>query len=338
MKTRISALALAASLVAAPLVAQAETLIFATTNPEQHPMNQGFFVPWAERINAAAGGAVEIDVRHGPMIANHTNFYDRVVDDVTQIGWGMTVFNPGRFPRTLISTLPFMVDSSEQGSVALCRMYEAGAFDAEFGDIVPLLFVEFPQASLHLNGDKLESIADIDGKKIITSSPAAAAVVSAHGGAPLSFNITEQYEALQRGAADGTILNFTAFPGFRLNEVTTDHLVAPLGGAMGMIFMAKAKFEGLPEAAQEAIMAESGCEATRAFGKFVDGWEQGARGMVASGEGHTIREADPAEVAALAEKMGPGIEAGFAANVPDGAKLIAMFREELAKANEADGS
>lgn len=338
MKTRLSALALVAATLAAPVTVQAETLILATTNPEQHPLNQGFLVPWAERINAAAAGAVEIDIRHGPMIANHTNFYDRVIDDVTQIGWGMTVFNPGKFPRTLVSTLPFMVDSSEQGSVALCRMYEAGAFDAEFGDIVPLLFLEFPQASLHLKGAKLDSIADIDGKKIITSSPAAAAIVSAHGGAPLSFNITEQYEALQRGAADGTILNFTAFPGFRLNEVTTDHLVAPLGGAMGMVFMAKARFNSLPEAAQQAISAESGCDATRAFGKFVDGWEQGARGMVASGEGHTIKDADPAEVAALAEKMGPGIEAGFAANVPDGEKLIGLFREELAKAKEGSGS
>lgn len=332
MNIQLSALALAAALVAAPVIAQAETLIFATTNPEQHPLNKGFLVPWAEKINAAAGGAVDIDIRHGPMIANHTNFYDRVVDDVTQIGWGMTVFNPGRFPRTLVATLPFMVDSSEQGSVALCRMYEAGAFDAEFGDIVPLLFVEFPQASLHLNGTKLESIADIDAKKIITSSPAAAAIVKAHGGAPLSFNITEQYEALQRGAADGTILNFTAFPGFRLNEVTTDHLVAPLGGAMGMVFMAKAKFDSLPAAAQEAITAESGCEATRTFGQFVDGWEKGARGMVASGEGHTVREANADEVAALAEKMGPGIQKGFAANVPDGEKLISVFREELAKA------
>lgn len=334
MKSRISALALGAALAATSLPATAETLIFATTNPEQHPLNEGFLVPWAERINAAAGGAVEIDVRHGPMLANHTNYYDRVADDVTQIGWGMTVFNPGRFPRTLVSTLPFMVDSAEQGSVALCRMYEDGAFDAEFGDIHPLLFVEFPQASLHLNGSALDSMEDIAGKKVITSSPAAAAVVEAHGGAPLSFNITEQYEALQRGAADGTILNFTAFPSFRLNEVTTDHLIAPLGGAMGMVFMSKDRWNALSEEAQAAIEAESGCEATRAFGQFIDGWEAGARGMVASGEGHSMTEASAEEIEALAAKMGPGIEAGFAENVPEGARLIEMFREELAAATE----
>ncbi|WP_273282762.1 hypothetical protein [Pseudooceanicola atlanticus] len=81
-----------------------------------------------------------------------------MADDVTQIGWGVTVFNPGRFPSTLVATLPFMVDSAEQGSVALCAMYEAGAFDQDFSDVVPLLLVEFPQASLHVNGGDLTDI------------------------------------------------------------------------------------------------------------------------------------------------------------------------------------
>ena len=328
---RTALLATAAALLPALATAQQE-LIFATTNPEQVPLNQGFLIPWAEKINAEAGGALEIDIRHGPMLANHTNFYDRVADDVVQIAWGMTVFNPGRFPRTLVSTLPFMVESSEQGSVALCRMYESGAFDEEFTDIVPLLFAEFPQSSLHLNKSQTDSFAGIAGKKVITSSPAAAAIVGANGGAPLSFNITEQYEALQRGAADGTILNFTAFPAFRLDEVTTDHLVAPLGGAMGMVFMSRSTWDGLSDDAKAVLEAHSGCEASRGFGQFIDQWEQGAMEMVAAQEGHTLTHASEADVQAMMEKLGPGIEAGFAERVPGGAELIETFRQELAAA------
>ncbi|GIX13433.1 MAG: C4-dicarboxylate ABC transporter substrate-binding protein [Paracoccaceae bacterium] len=311
-----------------------ERLIFATTNPEQAPLNQGFLVPWAERINAAADGAVVIDIRHGPMLANHSNFYDRVADDVVQIAWGMTVFNPGRFPRSLVSTLPFLVDSAEQASLALCRMYENGDFDAEFGDIVPLLFAEFPQASLHLNGGDLNGLADIRGRKIITSSPAAAAIVGGHGGVPLSFTITEQYEALQRGAADGTILNFTAFPAFRLHEVTNAHLVAPLGGAMGMVFMARARWEALSEAARAAIRAHSGCEASRAFGAFLDAWEAEAMAMVASLPGHVVKTAAPEEIDRLRQELAPAIEAEFATRVPGGADLVARFRAALAAVRE----
>lgn len=310
-----------------------ETLIFATTNPSQHPLNARFLHPWAEKVNAEGEGVLEIDLRDGPMLANHTNFYDRVIDDVTQIGWGMSVFNPGKFPRTLVSTLPFMVDSAEQGSVALWKMHEKGAFDAEMGDIVPLLMVEFPQASVHLNGSEVKSLRDLEGKKVITSSPAAAAIVQANGGTPLSFNITEQYEALQRGAADGTILNFTAFPGFRLNEVTTDHYAVPLGGAMGMVFMAKDKWDSLSPEAQDLLMKHSGLKGTRAFGQFIDTWEADARQMVTGQDGHTFAEASQEEIGMLAERAGPQIEAGFAERVPGGAELVEMFKQELKAAS-----
>lgn len=172
MKFVFTALALAASLALLPVVAQGQvTLIFATSNAEQHPLNKAFFTPWAERINEAANGAVEVDVRHGPMLANHTNFYDRVIDDVTQIGWGMTIFNPGRFPRTLVSTLPFLVENSEQGAAALCLMYEDGLFDEEFADIVPLIFVQFPQASLHMRDGPAETLTSIEGKGIHSRIP-----------------------------------------------------------------------------------------------------------------------------------------------------------------------
>lgn len=180
-----------AALVAGGAQAQ-ETLLFATTNPEQHPINRNVMTAWADQVNAAAAGAVEVELRHGPMIANHTNFVDRVMDDVVQIAWGMTVFNPGKFPNTLVSTLPFTVDSAEQGSAAMCATWEAGGFDMDFDGLKPLLWIEFPQASAHLNGTAIESLRDLAGKKIITTSPAAANIVAANGGAPLSFEITEQ--------------------------------------------------------------------------------------------------------------------------------------------------
>jgi TRAP-type C4-dicarboxylate transport system substrate-binding protein len=309
-----------------------ETLVFATTNPEQHPLNSGFLIPWAEKVNAESNGAVTIELRHGPTIANHTNFYDRVIDDVTQIGWGMTVFNPGKFGPTLVSTLPFLVDSAEQGAVALCRMHEKGAFNPAMADVVPLLWTEFPQASIHMNGAPIKKMEDVAGKKIITTTPAGAAIVAAYGGAPLSLNITEMYEGLQRGTAEGTVINFTAFPGFRLNEVTTDHYVVPLGGAAGIVFMSKAKWDALSDEARAVLSKHSGCEASRAFGQFVDQWEAGAMKMVQDGGKHTVTVATPEEIAAVRDKVLPGIEAGFAERAPGGAELIRMFKEELAAA------
>ena len=329
MKTFMKALLSGVVMALAGVANAQETLVFATTNPEQHPINAGFLVPWAERVNADSNGAVTIELRHGPTIANHTNFYDRVIDDVVQISWGLTVQNPPKFGPTHVATLPILVDSSEQGSVAVCRMSEKGAFVPALGDIVPLLWVEFPQASLHMNGLPAAKLEDIAGKKIITTTPASAAIVGAYGGAPLSLGITEMYEGLQRGTAEGTIINFTAFPAFRLNEVTTDHHVMPLGGAAGVVFMAKARWDSLSPEAQAALKKHSGCEGSRTFGKFVDEWESGAMKMVEAGGKHTVTHATPEETAAVREKMLPAIEAGFVERAPGGAELVKMFKEEL---------
>jgi len=334
MKSFAKALLLSSALVFAGNALAQETLVFGTTNPEQHPINTGFLTPWAERINADANGAVTIDLRHGPAIANHTNFYDRAVDDVIQIAWGLSVTNPGKFGPVLVASLPFLVDSSEQGTIAVCSMYEKGAFDSAISDIVPLLWVEFPQASLHMNGKPATSLEDMAGQKVITTTPASAGIVSAYGGAPLSFGIHEKYEALQRGTAEGSIINFTAFPAFRLNEVTTDHYVIPLGGAAGLVFMMREKWDTLSPEAQEAIMRHSGCEGSRAFGQFVDRWEAEALAAVESAEGHTVTRATEEEIAAARERLGPATQEGFAQRVPGGAELVEMFIEELEAASQ----
>ena len=106
---------------------------------------------------------------------------------------------------------------------------------------------------------------------------------------------------------------------------------------MGMVFMAKAKWDALSDEARAAIEKHSGCGATREFGKFIDGWEAGAQAMIGGQEGHTITEATPEQVKALTEAHWPGLVAGFSHAVPGGAELIEAFQAELEKAS-ANGS
>jgi TRAP-type C4-dicarboxylate transport system substrate-binding protein len=318
---------LAAVTLTAPAIAAAETLSFATTLPPNHPIVVGYLQPWADRISA--DGVVQIDIRHGAAIATAQNVFDRVTDDVVQIGWGLTIFNAGQFRRTLVSTLPFMVDTARQGSTALWNMHAKGAFDKDFTDIVPLLIVEFPQASLNTSDGEISSLDDMLGKRVITSSPAVAPIVATYGGAPLSFDITEQYEALQRGTADGTVLNFTALEAFRLQEVVKNHYVIPMGGAMGLVFASRAAWDGLSEQARASIMQQSGLTGSTAFGQFIDRWEAEAIARAEADPERTVTRAGPAEIDALKADTAPAIRSGFSQNIPDGAKLLDMFKAEL---------
>lgn len=333
MNRSIAAALLAGTAMLATSTAFAqETLTFGTSNPDQHPLITRIFNPWVEAINADSPGVLQVEYRHGSTIVSANNFYDRVMDDVVQIVWGMTPFDPGRFPRAGVGTMPFIVPNSEIGSVALCRMWERGAFDAEMGGIVPLLFVEFPQAAVHTKDTPVSSMEDIAGLRMMTGNATVAGIIQAYGGTPLSVPIYEQYEALQRNTADGTIINFTAFPAFRLHEQTSHHFVIPLGGALGMVFMDRTRFEGLSSDVQDVLRRHSGCDVSREAGARVDGWEAGAQGMVVGQPGHTLTHATPEQIAELEARVGAQVEATFAARVPGGAELIEMFREELANA------
>lgn len=324
--------ALAATTALAPLAAGAETLTFASTNPEQHPIN-AYFVEWIGNMNEAAGGAVEVDIRHGPTLANHTNFYDRVVDGVVDISWGVTVFNPGKFTNSLVMTIPFFVESSAQGSYAACQMYESGIFGADYEGLKPLLFGNFPQSGLHMADTPIsDGLGSMAGLNIITTSPPAAEITKGNEGNPLSIGLTETYEALQRGTADGVILPFTAVPGFKLDDVSKHHYVAPLGGALGVVFMTQENYDSLSDEAKAAVDAFSSCENSRDFGEWLDEWNAGTIAMLQNNPDHTVTEMSAEEVQGIINYVGEEILESFAGAFPGGQPLVDELMAQLAAA------
>ena len=173
------------------------TLIFATANPgETHP-NALFMHPWAQSVNADGKGVVTIDVRDGTAIANATNAYDRVLDDVIQIGWILQNDVNGKFPRSDVGTLPFMARGSAQGSNALWRLYQSGLLDAEYDTIHPLMLVAMTASGIHMS-HPLKSVDSLGGAKLIVASKVNADAITLLGGSPLSIpfsRCTRQFSA-----------------------------------------------------------------------------------------------------------------------------------------------
>jgi len=306
-----------------------ETVVFGMSNPEMHPVNTRIITPWVEAVNADSPDVLTLEMRYGSTLVGPANFYDRVIDDVVQMVWGMTPFDPGRFPRTLVSTLPFMVPNAEIGAAAACALHQEGGFGADMNNIVPLLFVQFPQAALHLNNRPVTTMEEVSGLKIMTGNAIGAAMIQAYGGAPLSINLPDQYEALQRGTAEGTLINFTAFPGFRLGEVTTDHLVLPGGGAMGLVFMAREGWDALSDEARAVLERHSGCDASRQAGQRVDVWEADALAEVEALPRHTVNYLTDEQVAELEARVGTSIVAAYTARIDGGEDLVARYRAAL---------
>ncbi|HVA13161.1 MAG TPA: TRAP transporter substrate-binding protein [Stellaceae bacterium] len=332
---KLFVLTAAALLLAVPQARAAEIkLLFGTTLPAAVHLNVRVLHPWAERINQQGKGVLHIDVRDGESIANLSNFYSRVQDDVIQISWGLQSSIGGKFPRTAVGGLPFEVEKAEDGSVALWRLFARGLLKPEYDTVQPLFLVTFPPSGFHM-AKPMKTLENLDGLKIATGSKTGADTIARLGGAPISMVTSDYFTAVQRGMVDGVLVQWTAFQPFKLEEVTFYHVDAALGGATGMVFMAKQKYDALPAAARKLLDDNSGEAESRTYGAFWDDVNREGRDMVKGlGAKHEIVEAPPAVQAKWRQAVAPVVDDWVKAT-PDGAKVLAAFRAETAKLKAA---
>jgi len=245
-------------------------LIFTTISPPNSTVSQEIYHPWADRVNEAGNGVVHIDVRDGFTLANSTNFYDRLLGNVMQISFGSLNYLAGKFKLSQVMALPFLMNSDEQEEEVFWRLYKSRLLDSEFDQIVPLFFYAFPQQSMNLVKAPTTPPQNLSDLKIIASGQIGTALMSRLGAAPLSIPLTDTYEALQRGTADGLNFPLATLPDFKLEEVTHYHIVVPLGGGPGGVWMAKTEYENLPPAVHKILDENSGEAEGRRIGAIND--------------------------------------------------------------------
>ena len=326
---RIVLAAAAAFLFVSTAQADEVRLIFGSTNPPPVPVNPKFLDPWTTRVNEQGKGVLFVDIRHDPAIANFTNYYDRVVNDVVQISWGIQAYLGPRFAKSAVVGLPFIDDNATQPSVAYWRLYKTGLLDSEYADIVPLMLFSFSHAGLH-TAKPPRAPDNLQGMKIMTGSKIIADMIASMGAAPVTIPLSEVYSALQRGTVEGLMTPWTAFQPFKLAEVTHYHIDMQMGTSTGALFMARKRYDALPEAARKVLEANSGERDSKAFGAFWDSEQSLGRGMVQAMGGHTIVKLSPAQEATWRKKA-EAAQADWAKSVPGGDKLLATFKDLLAK-------
>ena len=304
-------------------------LKFATVSPAEGPLNVRVLHPWAERVNATGEASVALDVRDGYTLGNFGNIYDRVLNDVVQVASGLQGTIAGKFPLTGLVALPMLFDRSDEASVAFWRLYKSGALDAEYDEVVPLFLATLANSSFHF-ARPLDGPADLKGAKILATSKMTGDVVQELGGTPISLQLTDMYPALQRRAVDAVFVAWTAFQPFKLGEVTSYHIDASLGSAATMIFMAKKKFDSLPESGRKVLMDASGEKQSRDYGAYWMNLNAEGRKEYEGKPGHTIVELSPAQTRAWQAKL-QGITDAWTSSTPGGAKTLAAFRAMLAE-------
>jgi TRAP-type transport system periplasmic protein len=285
--------------------------------------------PWVAEVNQQGAGMIHVDLREGMGLATFENVYERVLDDVIQIGWGLPNAVAGKFPLSEVPAMPFLIKSSEVGSIAFWRLYKSGDLDSEYDEIVPLMLGMMGPGNLHLSSPR--SLDDLNGLKLLVAGRMQSASVTALGGTPISIPLTDMYPAIQRKTVDGVVTGWASVRSFKLDEVAPYHVDVSIGDSVSFVFMSKKKLQSLPPAAQKILLDTSGAALSQKFGAVMDADIDHIRDQITAQKGQEVVRLTPAQMARWQQKTAP-VVAAWPKNKQGGDKVLADFQAFYAEA------
>src|SRR5262252_2378543 len=115
--------ALAASLAHLSAAAADEPMgyKFSFASPPTSWINTQGITPWIEEVSKRSDGELKIQLFAGGVLANARNVYDRVINNVVEVGYNAFT-DTDQFPGLDVSAIPFEADDNVASSIALWRL------------------------------------------------------------------------------------------------------------------------------------------------------------------------------------------------------------------------
>ncbi|MFV0383494.1 TRAP transporter substrate-binding protein [Paracoccus sp. (in: a-proteobacteria)] len=256
------AAAMATGAVVLTGAAQAKELKFADFQPATHPYIEAVYKPFMDEVAASTGGAVTVRLYGGGELGpGPADQYNRAVDGVADIVFGLPGYTASNFPLTLVTELPGVIEAETGTRHVLAHL---DMLAGEYRRVTLIgLWTNDPNA-LFMARKPVRALEDLKGMKIRVPSRNAGLVIEAWGGTPISMPAPEIYNAMQTGVIDGAFIDGTTTYSFRLSEVT-DYITTGMDSSISSFFMLmnRDSFADLDDAQQAAIL-EAGRNASMA--------------------------------------------------------------------------
>jgi TRAP-type C4-dicarboxylate transport system substrate-binding protein len=318
-------------------LAQEYTLKVHQMLPPQATIPAKFIEPWTQRVAEQSGGRLSFDLYPSMQLGGKPpGLYDQVRDGVIDITWTLPGYTPGRFPKVEAFELPFMVTTAAATSEAFQEFYETYISD-QFQDVHIIAVHVHGPGLLHMRGDPIEKLEDLQGKKLRGPTRVINQMLEQLGAVPVGMPVPAVPESLSKGVIDGTVIPWEVTAPLKVVELVDSH--TGFSGDHGLytatfVFaMNKAKYESLPDDLKKVIDDNSGLAAAKLLGEAMDAGD--AEGLaIAEASDNQIITLDEAETARWREAAQPVIDAWIeemdAASV-DGAALVEEARALVEK-------
>lgn len=316
MKRRNFVRSTVAGLVAAVTIGGAATAQDVTLRlhqflPSPATLPSKILVPWAEGVEAASDGRIAIEHFDAMSLGGRPpELMDQARDGVADIVMTVVGYTPGRFPRTEVFELPFMMTDPVATASAYWEMMESDFQQSEFQDMKILGAWVHGPGVIHTKGG-IEKLEDMKGVTLRGPTRVINDMLSELGATPIGLPVPGIPEALSKGVVDGTVIPWEVTAALRLPEFVGHHTEfsgdEALYTATFVLAMNKAKYEAMPDDLKAILDAESGAKFSAFAAKVMSDFDTPGRENAVSA-GNTIVTLDAAEVERWKEAAAPVVD------------------------------
>ncbi|MFZ1814776.1 MAG: TRAP transporter substrate-binding protein [Rhizobiaceae bacterium] len=257
--------------------------------------------PWMKSVMDASGGKMQIEMFSAMALGGKPpELIDQVKDGVVDIAWTVVGYSPGRFPRTEVFELPFMMSNAEATSKAYWDLFESDMKDQDFKDFKILGAWVHGPGVIHAKGDGVQKLEDMKGKKLRGPSRMTNALLKEMGAEPIGLPVPGIPEALSKGVIDGTVIPWEVTGALKVAELTNTH--AEFTGDKALytvtfvLAMNKQKYDSLSDEQKKWLDDNSGAAFSAFAGKTMQDYDAPSR-QIAVDRGNKIVEISGDELA-----------------------------------------
>jgi len=252
-------LALFAATLLPGMRAQADELKLAHWMSPRHTMHAKVMDPWAKEIAQLSNGSLTVKIYPGGALGKGpVAQYQRAVDGVADITFGLPGFTSSQFLRTGVIELPTVAVDGPDGTNKLWAVLDKQLAPEWSRVKVLALWVGEPQILL-MRAKPIRTLADLKGMKIRTPSKTQADTIAELGGTPVPMPINRVYNAMSTGVIDGALTGASTLRSFKLAEVVKSITVGlPLGRSPFFLVMNKKSWDALSPQDQALITKTTG--------------------------------------------------------------------------------
>ena len=235
---------------------------------------------WADKVEASSGGRIKIERYPSMQLGGKPpELMDQAIDGVVDIVWTVGGYTPGRYPRTEVFELPFMMTNAEAVSRAYWEMFEKDMKDNEFENVHILATWVHGPGMIHTN-KPVKLPEDFQGMKIRGGSRSVNWLLEALGATPVGMPVPAVSEGLSKGVIDGTTIPWEVTTSLKVPELVKNHTEFTGKALYTLTFvlaMNKARYESLPDDLKKVIDDNSGMELSAFAGKTQEAADGPAR-------------------------------------------------------------